>query len=136
MKSLSQNPSRRNHRQELDRHCLTAIELNMVMTNRKTNTLALDAANAKHKVRLIDFEAGEYLHMSGVGTTKKLDWAWLGFAKQAEVLKQRAEERGEVGHLEPSTALSWSNQTLTDSLLRSCLFHCAQHGKTKPSPIC
>lgn len=65
------------------------------MTNRKTNTLALDAANAKHKVRLIDFEAGEYLHMSGVGTTKKLDWAWLGFAKQAEVLKQRAEERGE-----------------------------------------
>lgn len=67
----------------------------MVAQNRATNTLALEAAHAKHKLRLVNVETGEFLHMSGSGTTRTQDWAWLGFRGQAETLKDRAEMRGE-----------------------------------------
>ncbi|MCB1401277.1 MAG: hypothetical protein KDJ82_16285 [Rhodobacteraceae bacterium] len=47
------------------------------------------------KLRLRDPETGAFLHMAGTGTTQVLAWAWLGTARQAETLRERALARGE-----------------------------------------
>lgn len=50
---------------------------------------------ARDKNRLFNPETGLFLHNSGSGETKILHYSWLGFVKQADVLKGRAMARGE-----------------------------------------
>ena len=56
---------------------------------------AREVAMAVHKVRLRDCTTGEFLHLSGQGRTRDIKNSWLGFAHQAETLRQRAQARGE-----------------------------------------
>ena len=46
-------------------------------------------------VRLVNPATGAYLHLSGKGETRGHAHAWLGYRKQAKVLRDRAKIRGE-----------------------------------------
>lgn len=37
-----------------------------------------------------------YLHLSGAGETRNVNFSWIGFAYQADTLRQRAAARGEA----------------------------------------
>ena len=50
---------------------------------------------AKDKVRLRNPQTGELLHLSGHGTTTDVTWSWMGFRRQAAILRRRAIARGE-----------------------------------------
>lgn len=56
---------------------------------------------AADKSYLRNPETGEYLHLSGHGTTRNPVWAWIGFARQIETLRARAKIRGEPFPFEP-----------------------------------
>lgn len=45
--------------------------------------------------RLQNPVTGEYLHLSGYGTTPHEDYAWCGVASQARALRKQAEKDGE-----------------------------------------
>lgn len=45
--------------------------------------------------RLWNPETRCYLHLSGAGETPDVNLSWIGFAYQAETLRQRAATRGE-----------------------------------------
>lgn len=45
--------------------------------------------------RLWNPETRCYLHMSGAGETRDVNFSWIGFAYQADALRQRAAIRGE-----------------------------------------
>lgn len=47
-------------------------------------------------VRMRDPSTGRYLHLSGEGDTDKIAYAWLGYRRQAKVLRDRALQRGEA----------------------------------------
>ena len=46
-------------------------------------------------IRLINPSTGRYLHLSGKGEVSGTTYAWRGFVKQARVLRDRAQTRGE-----------------------------------------
>jgi len=56
---------------------------------------AFEIMQSKSKVRLRNPNTGEFLHLSGAGTTPNARWAWLGHMHQAATLQQRASARGE-----------------------------------------
>ena len=56
---------------------------------------ARELHHAKGKVRLRNKHTGEYLHMSGQGTTADVGLLWLGYQYQAEELRKRAASRGD-----------------------------------------
>ena len=56
---------------------------------------AFDTMQARDKVRLLNPQTGELLHLSGSGTTRDVTWSWLGHRHQAETLRRRAAGRGE-----------------------------------------
>ncbi|WP_417261637.1 hypothetical protein [Celeribacter sp.] len=47
-----------------------------------------------HSIRL-RAPSGDYLHLSGQGTTKTIEWAWIGNNAQAKALMGRAIEKGQ-----------------------------------------
>jgi len=51
--------------------------------------------NAQNKCRIYNFDTGEFLHLSGRGVTKDVNYSWLGHRGQANTLKERALARGE-----------------------------------------
>lgn len=52
---------------------------------------AKEVANGIHMVRLYDESTGNFLHLSGVGSTKDINESWLGYQRQAQCLQARAE---------------------------------------------
>lgn len=60
-----------------------------------TRQRSLENHKAMQKVRLRDTDTGEFLHLSGQGTTRNVHESWLGFKHQALTLAIRAFERGE-----------------------------------------
>ncbi|WP_299938630.1 hypothetical protein [uncultured Pelagimonas sp.] len=46
-------------------------------------------------IRLRDPVARSYLHLSGSGTTKDINYSWLGSRAQAKRLQAQAERRGQ-----------------------------------------
>jgi len=55
----------------------------------------LENSLSKNKIRLRNPATGEYLHLSGTGTTRTTAYAWLGCRYQAAVIKQRATQAGQ-----------------------------------------
>jgi hypothetical protein len=45
-------------------------------------------------VRLRNPETRAYLHLSGEGETKDVNYSWRGFVRQADALKERVTESG------------------------------------------
>lgn len=50
---------------------------------------------SKGMVRLHDPNTGNFLHLSGTGTTPDIGQSWMGHKHQADTLKQRAKIRGD-----------------------------------------
>lgn len=46
--------------------------------------------------RLLNPATRCYLHLSGAGETRNVNFSWIGFAYQADTLRQRAAARGEA----------------------------------------
>lgn len=65
------------------------------MTVQHTPNASLASHQAANKIRLKDPETGDFLHLSGVGRTRNIDWSWLGTRAQARTLRDRARTRGE-----------------------------------------
>ncbi len=52
-------------------------------------------ALAARMVRLQNPHTGDFLHLSGSGSTRDVNLSWLGFIRQADTLRERAAVRGE-----------------------------------------
>lgn len=46
--------------------------------------------------RLWNPETRCYLHLSGIGETRDVNFSWIGFAYHSDTLRQRTEARGEA----------------------------------------
>lgn len=66
----------------------------MTASNLDQNSSAIAKMNAGDKSRLVDRATGMFLHWSGTKATKDINQAWLGFARQAQKLKERIETSG------------------------------------------
>lgn len=56
---------------------------------------AYSVQHADRMIRLKDMSTRQYLHLSGSGTTRDIDQAWLGYIHQADTLRKRAVTRGD-----------------------------------------
>ncbi|MDP2495887.1 hypothetical protein Q8W25_17800 [Shimia thalassica] len=54
------------------------------------STRARDAHLAHNMIRLRDPDTGDFLHLSGQGSTKDIGQSWLGYRHQADTLRSRA----------------------------------------------
>lgn len=69
------------------------------MANPKERNFAI--LLSKDMIRLRDPNTGDFLHLSGKGTTADTAQSWLGFRHQAATLQERAVTRGEDWPFEP-----------------------------------
>ena len=73
----------------------------MLVTQDNGRSRARENVLSANKVRLINPETQEFLHMSGQGVTKDVTWSWLGYHYQAETLRRNATTRGEIWPFQP-----------------------------------
>lgn len=51
--------------------------------------------------RMVNPATGQYLHLSGTGVAASLDEAWLGYRTQADTLRRKAIENGQIWPYRP-----------------------------------
>ncbi|WP_323789989.1 hypothetical protein [Thalassovita sp.] len=66
----------------------------MLIASNIARTTTASHVAAGHQ-RLRHRATGEYLHLSGSGTTTRLQYAWLGTQRQADELQARAAATGQ-----------------------------------------
>ena len=67
------------------------------MSPQKPNPVAAahKSRRARNMIRLRDPDTGEFLHLSGAGTTRDISFSWIGLQSQAVELQRRAMAAGE-----------------------------------------